>query len=397
MKGVFIIYALISARNMQEFESFTTEYGPPSCHIKEGDLREALNQAARLQLEFLVLDIDFSRVSAAELHQYRLQRPTTRIILLAPEREPGDLLISKLVGLGIYDIVSGSGLLGDELRQTIQYPANYTQAARWLQFNHDWVIQSKKNGYDPEKKDMEREVIVQQRPLGLTTIAVAGAGSGTGTSHLCLMLASYLGQQNTKVAIAEWPTGNSTSEKSQYLGLVGLGAICQPSCLNGVTLQIASMDGFDIFLDARSFRSIDYVFPWAAHNSYDYLILDMGELAAEKVKEMDRAALAILVTHASPYRFGRFSPIASRDSEICAPNISKWKIALNLAGEKEIQYFQQAFAQSIGKTYAIPYLKNPMDQADLIEDILQPVLPTGQTFHKKSFWNYFKFERRGFN
>jgi len=395
MKGVFIIYAFISARNLQGFESFVAKYGPPSCQIKEGDSHQALSQAARLQLEFLVLDIDFPNVSEAELHQYRLPRPATRIILLAPDREPGDLLVSKLVGLGIYDVVSGTQeALADELLQTVQFPGNYTQAARWLQLGYDQVIQYKKNGYDPEKRDIEREVIVQQRPLGLTTIAVAGAGSGTGVSHLCLMLASYLGQQNTKVAIAEWPTGNSSNQKSQYLGLVGFGAACQPSYLNGVTLQIAAMDSFDILLDARSFRSIDFVFPWAAHSSYDYLILDLGELIAEKVVEMDRSALAILVTHASPYRLDRFFPIVSRDNGINAPNLSKWKIALNLAGEEEIKFFQQTFTQSIGKIHAIPYLKNPVDNAELIEDILRPVLPTGQAVKKKSFWNRFKFERR---
>lgn len=376
-------------RKKHEFyDSFQfQEYG-------EVDIRNTLISASRINLDILVIDLDVAPATAIlqALHAYRVQRPNTKIVILAQGRQPGDTEVAGVIALGIYDIVAPEDEEGiiPELTQVINNPpATYTQAARWLQLEHSFDKDYSNKSADG-KSELKTEILIQQRPLGLTTIAVAGAGPGAGVSHLCLTIASYLASNNNRVVLAEWPVGEKkTGVESQYNYLSPLGAKYERQKINGIDIKIAYLNGFDIFLDARSFRSIEYVFPVIAQNSYDYLVLDLGELtpdSPEKVAEMDRAALAILLVNAAPYRIERFLPfIDKQDLSVFTLNLSRWKIALNLATGKDIKWFLDTFSKCVGKVYPIPYMANIIEQPDSIKNILQPVLPTNMVASKKPF------------
>lgn len=369
------------------YDSFQfQEYG-------EVDVRNAIISASRINLDILVIDLDTAPVTAmlSALHTYRVQRPNTRIIILAPGRQPGDTEVAGIIALGIYDIVAPEDDEGviPELTQVINnQPATYTQAARWLQLERsDKDYSNKGAGGQPKSRT---EILVQQRPLGLTTIAVAGAGPGVGVSHLCLSVAYHLAKNNNRVVLAEWPIGEKKAGvESQYGCLSPLGAKHELQKAHGINIKMAHLNGFDIFLDARSFRSIEYVFPVIAQNSYDYLVLDLGELgpeSPEKIAEMDRAALAVFAVNAAPYRIERFLPfIDEQDLSVYVPNLTRRKIALNLANDKEIKWFLDTFSKYVGKVYPIPYMANIIEQPDSIKDILQPVLPTNVVASKKPF------------
>lgn len=388
------MHGIIASR---DFEGMEKRYGAPSFHIRQGDLHQALLQAARVQLDFLLVDIDFSTHILEELHQYRVQRPDTRIILIAMGRQPGDPLVAKLVSIGIYDIISEpEETLINELHRSIKTPASYTQAARWLQLGQP------SGKHQPNKNVPEsiKEILVQQRPLGMTTIAIAGAGPGTGVSHLCLAIAAYLARINNRVVLTEWPLGDQVEAESQYAYLSCMGAKYESKKVYGIDVNTAHINGVDIFLSGRSFRSIEYIFPVIAQNLYDYLVLDLGELNPEKVAEMDRAALSILVVNASPYRIERFLPVVDeRDISIYTPNLARWKIALNLAKDEEIKWFLNNFPRYIENIYPIPYMAQVFEQHECIHEILQPVLPVTVTSNKKPFSIlrrvFLKAERRG--
>ncbi|CFX16291.1 P-loop containing nucleoside triphosphate hydrolase [Syntrophomonas zehnderi OL-4] len=386
-REVIIMYGIIASR---DYTGLVERYGTPSFHIREGDLRQALLQAARVQLDFLLVDIDFSRHIEEELHQYRVQRPVTRIILIACGREPGDPLVAKLVCLGVYDIVSEAGeFIEQDLLRTIEKPANYTQAARWLQRGQPYKYQSGKNVSESIK-----EVLIQ-RPLGLTTITVAGAGPGAGVSHLCFLIATHLAKSNHRVILAEWPLGDKAGRESQYTYLSAMGAKYENKKIHSIEMKMANMRGFDILPDARSFRSIEHIFPVIAGNVYDYLVLDMGEISSDKVAEMDRAALAILTVNAAPYRLNRFLPMVDeQDISIYTPNLARWRITLNLASEKEMKWFLNAFSKYIGKVYNIPFVTEDSPPEELLQDLLQPVLPINLAGRKKPFSTLTKIFKR---
>ncbi len=372
------------------FDSFQfQEYG-------EVDIRNTLISASRISLNNLIVDLDTAPVTTIlqALHTYRVQRPNTRIIILAQGRQPGDTEVAGVIALGIYDIVApedDEGIIPGLERAIYNPPATYTQAARWLQLEQEQSLNKTNSNKGPSGNlEVRTEVLIQQRPLGLTTIAVAGAGPGAGVSQLCLAIASHLARSNNRVVLAEWPIGEkSTGVESQYSFLSPLGAKYERQKAHGIDIKMAHLNGFDVFLDARSFRSIEYAFPVIAQNPYDYLVLDLGELgpdSPEKIAEMDRAALAILVVNAAPYRIEKFLPfIDEQDISIFAPNLSRWKIALNLANDKEIKWFLDTFSKYVGKVYPIPYMVNIIEQSDSIKDILQPVLPTNVVARKKPF------------
>lgn len=374
------MYGIISSQDFKELEKL---YGVPAFHHRDGELRQVLLEAARVQLDFLIVDVNFSHYIEEELHQYRVQRPFTRIILIASGREPGDPLIAKLVNMGIYDIVNEEGEnIKTELLNRIKSPATYTQGARWIQIGHLSSSQSKKSS-----SEAISETVIQQRPLGLTTIAIAGAGSGTGVSHLSLAIATHLARYNNRVVLAEWSVSNKREVCSQYKYLASLGASTEKKKINGVKIELAKFNNIDIFLDARSYRSIDYVFPFI--KEYNYLVLDLGEITPEKITEMDRAALSILVVSGSPYRIEKFLPLID-DNEIgiYTSNLARWKIAVNLTKEKEMKWFVNTFKKALGEIYYIPYFSSFKEETEVIKNILEPFLPLSSPRKKEPFWKF---------
>lgn len=366
------MYAIISPRNFEEIEK---QYGPAACYVRDGDLHQAFLQVMRVQLDLLIIDLDMPGQMEEELHQYRVQRSSTRIILLAPGREPGDPSVARLVALGVYDIVSESDGLITELMNLIRTPAGYAQAARWSQIGQSYQKFTKKQ--QQQQVSTQKEVLVQRRPLGLTTIAVAGAGSGAGTSHICLAIAAHLARYNQKVILAEWPSSVQTSQYYPYLAYVG--AKDEIRFIQGIDIHVAHIHGFTVFCDARLFRGIEYIFPFVAQGRYEYVILDLGDLSTEKLTEMDRAGLSILVVDGAPYRLEHFKPIADKDDfTIFSPNLPNWRIALNLANDSQMEWFTKNFGKGLGEIVQVPYFSDPTSDecGETIQRLIDPVMPS---------------------
>ena len=376
-----ILYGIISPRSLEAIED---KFGSAT-YCAYSDLHQSLLQATRIQLEFIIIDIDMPGQWEEEIHQYRVQRPDTRLILLAPGRVPGDPSVAKLVALGIYDIASDPDGFISELIELIEKPSpsGYAQAARWVIVGQPLSAPPhtphRKSHQDSNQSSPERPILIQQRPLGLITIAIAGAGPGAGTSHVSLAVCSYLARNN-RVLLAEWPLGLAGGAKcSQYFPYAAyVGAKEDIRIIQGINMHFARVHGFDIFSDARSLKGIDYIFPFAVQGRYEYLVLDLGELLPDKLSEMERAALAVLVVNAAPYRLERFTPIADTDcSTYFTPNLSSWRIALNLADISEQKWFIKCF-NGLGAIVPIPYISDPasIQYEEVIQQLVQPVVPT---------------------
>lgn len=339
------MYGIISKR---DFSFLADNFGEPVFHIREiSEFSNTLDEASRLKLDFLILEIGtYDSGLVYSLHKYRIQRPESRIIVIVPpDKKPGDELIARIVSLGIYDIFEGDELWAENLIAALKSPPSYGKAARWLSLE----AETEKNKDNNQVK--VREVLIPV-PLGLTVVAVAGAGSGSGTSHLSLLFASHIAHKNKKVLLAEWPEGGG--EKSQYSNLSGK----------------FSWKGVDILEDARRMKSIENVFDFA--HSYEYLILDLGSLRdsmEKKLGEMNRAALSVIVTHAAPFRWHEFFFLRNRI------NVTKYRIVLNLAGKKEAELFMERFG--LNEVYLLPYVSYD-EYHESIGEILKPVLPGGR-------------------
>lgn len=121
----------------------------------EVDIRNTLIAASRVNLDTLVIDINVASATTIlqALHTYRVQRPDTRTIVLAPNRQPGDMTVAGIIALGIYDIVATEATENEKAIQELRGfldspPATYAQAARW-------AVQIKEEP-EPEKRLWER-------------------------------------------------------------------------------------------------------------------------------------------------------------------------------------------------------------------------------------------------
>lgn len=315
-----------------------------------------------------------------------------RVILLA-KRE--DKIVMYAAGLGNVEIIFSPAdpvqilkqlenpLTREEKAEIFKEIPNL-QPERIIEIEVEKEIQTVKNS--KEGNTRVKAPYEGQRPkfLGLNTIAIAGAGSGAGTSHIALAIASHLAKHNNQVVLAEWPLSNEKEVYSQYKYL---STSSKKKKINGIEIETAKYNNFDIFLDARSFRSIDYIFPFI--KDYSYLILDLGEITPEKIAELDRAALAILVVNASSYRIEKFlSLIDDKEMGIHTPNLKRWKIAVNLSTEKDMKWFTNTFKKTIGELYYIPYLTPASidEEAEVIGNILEAIIPLNSKPKKRPIW-----------
>jgi hypothetical protein len=114
------------------------------------ETREVINSLTAVNNEVLVIDLDTVDAAALidTLHAYRVQRPETRIIIYAPGRCPGDLVLAQLVALGIYDLVTPDETsaedIGGTIVQALDAPAGtYASASR---FSKAFIIQGSPAG-----------------------------------------------------------------------------------------------------------------------------------------------------------------------------------------------------------------------------------------------------------
>lgn len=154
----------------------------------------ALEDAARVPADLLLLDINTGPGLGPAVLRYRLARPKTRIILLAPGKAPGDTEVAAVVQTGVYDVVTNL----DDLKTVLDRPqAELATAALWLDPSLAPSVSSREQ---VRERIVERRVAVSQRPV---LIVVAGVTSGVGTTTVACTLAGYLARRGHRTVLAE--------------------------------------------------------------------------------------------------------------------------------------------------------------------------------------------------
>ncbi|MBS3949552.1 MAG: hypothetical protein KGZ53_02645 [Peptococcaceae bacterium] len=252
----------------------------------EDEVKKVFQAAARLPGDTLVLDIDISSGSGLvrAVHAFRISRPGTKIILLIGVRQPGDETISAMVSLGVYNICEPDNeeLFAKDFEDCLRGDGrSYALAARWHR------------GFREDSEQTQREtVVIERRPVGRVTVAVAGMAPGIGCTHTALMLAAFLAKSGHAVALVE------DSQRPVFSSIAGLAT---GKCKNERGFRLY---GADIFpLPVRSEKEghlYDQLLSLLAE--YEYVVRDMGVLDACRLRELYRAGRGIAVTSASSWR-----------------------------------------------------------------------------------------------
>ena len=231
----------------------------------------AMEGAARVPAELLLLDVAVAEPRA--LLRYRLARPATRIVLLAPDRRPGDRAVAAAVQSQVHDVADDL----DRLPQLLDHPADFAAVARWL----DPSLAPDAPG---EPRVVERTVI-ESRPVPVSrrTCAVAGPKGGIGRTTVAVNLAVAAAGMGRSVLLLDLHAGVWSA--ARHLGCAGsrgglLAALADPSAEgirtaaerhHGVlVLSRGRDDGLFPALDREAVAALCRV----AAQAYDLVVLD---------------------------------------------------------------------------------------------------------------------------
>ncbi len=232
----------------------------------------ALEAAARVPAELLLLDVAVAEPRA--LLRYRLARPGTRIVLLAPGRRPGDRAVAAAVQSQVYDIADDL----DRLAHVLDHPADFAAAARWL----DPSLAPDAPG---EPRVVERTVI-ESRPVPVSrrTCAVAGPKGGVGRTTVAVNLAVAAAALGRSVLLVDLHAGVWSA--ARHLGCAGsrgglLAALADPSAEGSIRVAAERRHGVLVLSRGRDdglFPALDREAVTAlcrvAAQAYDLVVLD---------------------------------------------------------------------------------------------------------------------------
>ncbi|MEQ2130101.1 hypothetical protein QTP99_08940 [Caldanaerobacter subterraneus KAk] len=315
-------------------------------------VKEIFYSASRVSADVLIVDLDvfYGKEIISALQGFRIARPNTRIIVIAPERKPGDEIISSIVGLGIYDIAAGEKESNwSEIIKNILLspPATYAQAARWHtgQFLNA-SIQTKER------------VIIEERPAGIVTIAIAGTAHGIGCTHTALSISSFLARLGHSTAVIE------DSERPVFSFLCSV-----LKAKEGKVEGSYAVYGIDIFplneSENNNNWNYDMLLKKIKAGQYEYVVRDLGVLDSARKREMYRADIAFVVASAARWRW----------HEIIDRFDSEFSVVFPLASQSDVE--EISFYAGIKGT-ALPYCPNPFakESDSVFLKLLAPVLPS---------------------
>lgn len=391
--------------------------------VFEGDsFYRQCHAATMIHLDVLIIEMavtdDISLIRG--IRQYRYSK-NSRIILLAAGREPGDLTVATIVGLGVWDIIAPALPPEDDdeeelvvdygplvLRQ-IAKPANYADAARWHAFideEHEPAAPKKeeksektKNTAAQQLPDIEEVIdfnimqqitqpnrLVTEKIIGTVVIAVAGSGRRTGTTHNAIQISKFLvnlGHKTACIELLDPRAGNQFSfmflrtEKQSKLHPDGF-----------------ELHGIDFFPKTTAEMYLQIL-----SAGYQYVVLDLGSIVRitednlqpyDYSREFIRADAQILTAGAAEWDFINVL------NAIDAFHLWKWKkhwnILINFSDSNAFQKINQYLNNKEKDLLQISFLKNSFspdpfqinDEVDrLYRGLLRELLPVHQREKKR--------------
>ena len=292
---------------------------------KDDDLGKAFTEIKRSHIDALVIDLTCASHNQLynELRNFRLMREKTRILVISPGASPGDLLLSKLVPLRIYDIVTSEGPeeIAKEVSHLLQTePKSLAAAWRWFageEYDETEGKTTTKTIVTTTDRIVE-QVVYRDRIIGSVVIAVAGAMEGAGSTHFALSTAKYFAKANKTVALVELNDRPS-------LGTLREDVKAGPFYLHN----------FKVFPNIKEPHQLLEVF----QEAYNYVVLDLGVVKRLSTQgtyvyspwyqELIRADVTVVIAFGSLWQIPRLMILNSNQE----PS-ANWVFLLNHCDQK---------------------------------------------------------------
>lgn len=188
------MYVIVSREAAPDVAQLLHEKGladAPIVPAAKGQGPAALEEAARVPADVLILDVGTGPGLGRAVLRYRLARPQARIILLAAGRQPGDAEVAQVVQAGVYDVVTD---LADLPAVLDGPPTDFARAALWL----DPTLAPEAAEQRPREVVVEKRVPLSTRPV---LLAVLNAAPGAGATTAAAAVAGFLARQGYRTCL----------------------------------------------------------------------------------------------------------------------------------------------------------------------------------------------------
>lgn len=375
------MYAVLSGPALWDgIQEVFIEFGEEIVYQMVGsDLESDVEFPKIERISVKVLIIDYTAFPDSEslrqsIMNFKILRPSTRIIVLAPGVVPGDSSMSFFFSLGIWDILNPSdGELKEVLLDCLQSSPSLNKGVRWF------TGQTQPVPPIANSSSVVKEIEFRDKIIGTVTVAFAGVRSGIGCSFLALQAAFYLGYnyKDKKIALVSF---NSFRD---FLSLGGL------ESFSGNSFTYKDIDFFNA-CDVALLLS---------RREYDYIVLDIGVLktrqgnslvASPFYAEFLRSDIQFLVSGSVPWHVENMLDCLFEDRVAgkCNDSVS-WALLFNFSSVDDFRKLGNLDRLSFMVPF-FPYLfKYDESFFAFLYDILKPVLPQ-KSSAKKSFLPFFR-------
>lgn len=403
--GVYMIGLITNSHNFESLKNVLTDN---LIFTKVGTFDAetiglVIQSAEAIDLSLFIIDMSSISTSAENalvkaLDKYRIRKDNSRIIIIAPDRKPGDSTMSKISLLGINDIIAPdlssyenpddhdfiSLDLGEILKPHLDNPATYADARRWrtsVSFPDVEVAVTQ----DTKTKPISEKIIYKERLIGTNIIAVAGASRRVGTTKLCFSICNYLSSLGFSCAYVEL------------------------ACFSPILSSLSKFHDLTISDDIVIFNKHwhGYSFhenisiPEILSRKYQYFVFDIGQLIYYDssndfyswtyfYEEFMRATIPILCCDINDPDFSNLQHIHAKGIRDVT------KHYFTFSPDNDIALKKKEVAAMFGKhnTFIAPYSPGYFNFSEsldvLVNSLLQPFLPSDSTPKKGIFRKLFR-------
>lgn len=334
-------------------------------YIKQQD--SILQTSKNFVVDLEAIDNDSQMVVAA-INSYLILY-AGKLIIIAAGRQPGDLLLSQIVSMGIYNICTATDKeeLAEEVAYCIQSGKTYRDSGKFLN-------PQELNELKPVEKPTKEKIIVKNQTTvkriadaNKVSIGISGTQSRMGVTTLAMHLAETVKKRNFHVCVVEilekdHQSAFLTFEDAYDLENKGAG--------------IFNMDGIDYFsgCDLKSLPDI-------IASNYNFVVIDFGVFRREIVSEFSRCTIPLLVAGIKPWEMPAVNAIFGEMEQKVLEGVS---FIFNFTPDN-LQDDVRAGMYPLKKIFFQPYHPDPFDteSKSVATDILNRYMSSEQKYVKE--------------
>lgn len=280
------------------------------------------NMSNFTSLETMIIDLQGIKDSDEEIikaiESIKIMNGQVRFIIIASFYSEGDRLLSKLFGLGIYDIINTGDRneMVEELKYCLKTGKDYKDAVLY-------------------KETIDHSVRKKVKEIDHVTIGLCGTQKRVGTTHNSIVLANYLKNAGYIVALCECNGSGDFKRIKNSFELKG-----------NDTYFIK--DGIEYYMDSNSERIKD--------KPFNFIIKDMGYVKEMDLEQFESCHKQIIISGIKAWEEEYIQAVFDMtDYE----QLNKYYYYFNLCPKKIESDVRKGMAELSERIFFTPYTEDP--------------------------------------